>query len=490
MQRSDQGVRYSVGTLTYTKVGLVWLFFWLLWGDFCFTLMEAVVPSIVPLKLKELGAPNWLMAMLLTSIPGILNSVMNPIISTASDRHRGPRGRRIPFMLYATPFIAAALCLVGLSPDIAQWLHRTPLVRATGWSAAAVTVGTMAVTLVFFRFCEMFIGTVFWYFFNDVVPKQFLARFLGLFRMVGCGAGALYNAFVFPHALTHMRLIFLGAGALYFTGFMLMCTRVKEGQYPPPDPYPDGGRMRLLTVITTYLRQCLCHRIYVFFFLTNVFLTLAWVVGVFSVFLSLSLGLTLKQIGMINGAVGVAFTLLTYPAGALADRVHPLRLLLWVSFVQFLYYPINFIWLFTHYSPEVNFRLYIVISVIGLPMGLIYTAVSFPMFMRILPQSHFGQFCSFNALCSASAGIVGGVLAGAFLDRMRRLFPDAVYGQYFCYRFNPVWLVAWLSLNLICLTLLYREWLRLGGEKAYTPPGEVAVSSSGAEHKEKAVCAE
>jgi hypothetical protein len=27
---------------------------WLLWGDFCFTMMEAVVPSIVPLRLKEL----------------------------------------------------------------------------------------------------------------------------------------------------------------------------------------------------------------------------------------------------------------------------------------------------------------------------------------------------------------------------------------------------------------------------------------------------
>jgi len=62
MQTSDNAKQYFVGTLSYTKVGLVWLFVWLLWGDFCFTLMEAVIPSIVPLKLKELGAPNWLMA--------------------------------------------------------------------------------------------------------------------------------------------------------------------------------------------------------------------------------------------------------------------------------------------------------------------------------------------------------------------------------------------------------------------------------------------
>jgi len=350
----------------------------------------------------------------MTSIPCTLNVLMNPIISTASDRYRSRRGRRIPFMLYATPFIAVSLCLVGISPDLAQWLHRTPFVHATGLSAAAVTIGAMAVTLVIFRFCDMFIGTVFWYFFNDVVPKVFMARFLGLFRMVGAGRAPCTNAYVFPHALTHMRVIFLCAGALYFVGFMMMCSRVKEGEYPPPEPYQAGGRKGAIVVIKTYLRECLIHRIYVYFFLTNVFLALTYAISLFSVFLSLSLGLTLKQIGAINAAVGVAFTLLTYPAGALADRFHPLRLLLWVSFAQLLYFPINFIWLFTHYSPEVNFRLYIVLSVVGLPLGLIYNAVSFPMFMRVLPQSRFGQFCSFNAVCGASAAGIGGVLAGVF----------------------------------------------------------------------------
>ena len=34
------------------------LFFWLLWGDFCFTLMEQVIPSILPLELRPLGASN------------------------------------------------------------------------------------------------------------------------------------------------------------------------------------------------------------------------------------------------------------------------------------------------------------------------------------------------------------------------------------------------------------------------------------------------
>jgi hypothetical protein len=49
---------YHVGTLTYTKLGLAVLFAWILWGDFCLQIMEAVVPSILPLKLKSLGASN------------------------------------------------------------------------------------------------------------------------------------------------------------------------------------------------------------------------------------------------------------------------------------------------------------------------------------------------------------------------------------------------------------------------------------------------
>ncbi|MCX6985643.1 MAG: MFS transporter, partial [Lentisphaerae bacterium] len=69
---------WHCGTLTYGKAGLAMLFAFLLWGDFCFTLMESVVPSILPLKFKELGAPNWLMGVFLTTVPGAMSMVMGP----------------------------------------------------------------------------------------------------------------------------------------------------------------------------------------------------------------------------------------------------------------------------------------------------------------------------------------------------------------------------------------------------------------------------
>ena len=381
---------YHAGTLTYTAMGLGMLFFWLLWGDFCFTLMEAVWHSIVPLKIKELEAPNWVIGAIMVSIPSVLNTVLNPIISTASDRHRSRWGRRRPFMLIATPFISVLLCGVGFSPDIGRWLFNAGLGQATGWSLGAITIGVIAVTIFLFRIAELFISTVFYYFFNDVVPQTVIARFLALFRVVGTGAGALYNYFVYQHALTHMRTIFVAAGLLYFIGFLMMCLRVKEGEYPPPPPRSKTGH-NALAMINNYAKDCLQHRVYILLYLLMMVYALAGATGAFGVFLNLSLGLTLKQIGTISAAVGVATAALTYPAGMLADRFHPMRLMLWIKIAMFLLAPLNFIWLFTHYPPAVNFWILVGLNVVNLPLNLVYASLHMPLFMRLYPREQSGH---------------------------------------------------------------------------------------------------
>ncbi len=465
---------FYVGTLVYSKAGLAWLFLWLLWGDFCFTMMETVVPSIVPLRLKELQAPNWILGLVLATIPGVLNVILNPIISTASDRHRGRLGRRIPFMLFTVPFVFMALCLMAFSTELGRGLHGLigPL---TGWSAGAVTVGVIALAMGFFRFCDMFVNTVFWYFFNDVVPQTVMARFLGLFRMVGAGAGALYNFCIFKYALSHMRLIFLVVAGLYFVGFTLMCLRIKEGQYPPPDKLSEK-RGDIRRVIGTYLGECLQHRIYRYLFLHNMFWSLANACYVFMVFLYLSLGLTLQQIGTVVASVQAVNMALTYPAGALADRFHPLRTMLWIKTGILLMAPLNFIWLFTDFPPQVNFRILIALVALNLPLGLIYNAVGLPMLMRILPKDRYGQFCSFNAICSAGVGAVAGVVAGGYIDTMRRVFPDATWGKDFCYRMIPAWSLPCLIMGMFFLVRLYRTWKALGGDAHYVPPGSDRVA--------------
>lgn len=461
--------RFSVGTLVYSKAGLASLFMWLLWGDFCFTLMETVVPSIVPLRLKELQAPNWIIGLVLVTIPSLLNVILNPIISTTSDRHRGRFGRRIPFMLFTAPFISITLCLMAFSTELGVWFH-SMIGEATGYSTAAVTVGVIAVAMGLFKFSDTFVNTVFWYFFNDVVPHNVMGRFFSLFRIVGASAGVIYNYFVFQYALSHLRLIFLLVAVLYLVGFTVMCLMVKEGQYPPITKLTEK-RGDILQIVKNYVKECLTHRIYHYFFLHNIFWSLAGACNVFTVFLNLSLGLTLQQIGLIAAAVGVANVILTYPAGALADRFHPLRVMLWIKVGLLMIAPLNCIWLFTNFDPAVNFKIVIALNIISLPLWLIYNVVGLPMYMRILPKDRFGQFCSFNAFSASAIGILGGIAAGAYIDLMRRIFPDKLWGNDFCYRMIPVWGLPFLISGLVFLVLLYRSWKKLGGDKHYVPPG-------------------
>lgn len=473
----DARPSFSVGTLVYSKAGLAWLFTWLLWGDFCFTMMETVVPSIVPLRLRELNAPNWIIGLVLVTLPCILNVSLNPIISTASDRHRGRMGRRIPFMLFTVPVVSIALSMMAFSTELGAWLYGLTWAY-TGWSASAVTVGAIAIAMGLFKFSDMFVNTVFWYFFNDVVPHNVMARFLSLFRIVGACAGVLYNYFIYQYALSHLRLIFICVASLYLFGFTIMCLIVKEGKYPPPSKLSEE-RCNILKMIKVYFSECLQHRLYIYFFLHNMFWGLSGACSIFTVFLNLSLGLTLQQLGSIAAAVGVASIILAYPAGALADRFHPLRAMLWIKAGMLLIAPLNFIWLFSDFTSDLNFKILIALQVIGLPLGLIYSAVSLPMHMRILPKDRFGQFCSFNAICQAGVGAIGGVFAGGYIDLMRRAFPDTVWGKDYCYRMIPAWGLPFLILGMIFLFLLYRTWKELGGDRYYVPPSlEVMPSFS------------
>jgi hypothetical protein len=264
-----------------------------------------------------------------------------------------------------------------------------------------------------------------------------------------------------------MRAIFLGAAAVYFFGFTAMCLFIKEGQYPPPDSLGHS----LFARIKTYVKECLSHPLYRYLFTHNMFWNVASACGLFLVFLNLSLGMNLGQLGTLAAGVGLVQLVLSYPAAMLADRFHPLRILVWIKVGMVIIAPLNLIFLFVPMTPHQAYLTLIAISIIELPLGLLYDTVLQPMQMRILPKSRYGQFCSFNAIVQAGCRIGAAVLAGLFMSGMRSAFPDAVWGKDFCYRFIPVWKVPFLCIALVFLLLLYREWKRLGGEKNYRVPG-------------------
>lgn len=457
--------RYRCGTLVYSKTALFTVFAYLLWGDFCFSFMEAVWPSIFPLMLKAEGTPNVLVSLVITTVPSAMNFMMSPIIGTMSDRHRGRRGRRIPFLLAATPFVTLFLVLLGFSRPLAGWLHDAISGLVPHLSVTGVAIGLLCVLMIGFRFFELIVNTIFWYLFNDVVPSAFIGRFLGFFRVIGSLAGALFHFFLFRYAESHTSWIFFGVALLYGTAFLWMCLRVREGEYPPPDSF-GAPRSSPLAYIRVFLRECFSHRIFRLVFAYSAIAGVGAAINAFVIFLAFSVGLTLDEVGKIAGVAAFVGVFLMYPMGVLVDRFHPLRLMLVAKAGVCLAAAVQLVFLFFEFSRIQALGIYAVTAGLIALMQVTNMAAALPMYMKIFPHERFGQFCAANAMSQAVGIMGGGALAGLFLDAMKQIYP---VGNYY-YRFVPVWSLTFMLLALGAAFLVFREWKRLGGDKFYRSP--------------------
>lgn len=470
---ADHADRLRVGTLRYTMAGLIWLFMWLLWGDFCYTVMEYVNLQVIPLRLDQLKASDYSIPLILATIPSTINFILNPILSTMSDRCRTRFGRRRPFLMLSAPLVSIALVFMAFSEEIGSWFFSYAS-HWGNWSNSAAIVFVIGVLYGTFKAFDLLVNTSFWYLFNDVVPQAYMNRFMGLFRMVGSGAAFLFNFYIYEHSLSHLREIYLGAAAIYFVGFSLMVLMIKEGEYPPPAPITGQSKGvvgRTYTATVTYFRECLTHRIYWYFFAYGIFGTLAGASGVFGVGLQRSLHLDLKQLAMLGWWIQLIQFVLSFPSGWLADRYHPLRLTIVMQLCLLCTVPLQFVWLFGSFTSEQAFHITLGLSAVDMPIGLIMGGLWLPLMMHLLPRSRFGQFCSFNALCGAITGIIGSLLVGPFMGAMRHLMPDAVWGENYCYRLIPAWRIPFMCLSIFCLFMVYREWKRMGGaEGRYVAP--------------------
>ncbi len=463
LSNSGETKVYHCGPLTYTKMGLAILFAWLLWGDFCFVLMEAVAPPALQLKLKALGASNTTMAVILSVLPGILNMTVCPWVSFSSDRHRGRWGRRIPYILWTLPFLTLSLILLGWSQQLSNMLQRAiPLFANI--APATMTISLILVLYVTFQFFNMFVGSVFWYLFNDVVPPQFLGRFMGMFRIVSSGAGALYNYYLLQYSESYMGWILTGGALLYFVGFGIVCLRVKEGPYPPPSEAETHGGM--IEAFKAFGKQSFSARFYWYFYLAQTAQFAGNAYLIYVLFFNRQMGLSVDQYGKLTAYSLVATLVATYLTAIFVDRWHPLRVRAYLSVFTATTGFGGWIWLAMTLPPDVFFW----ISLGGLLVynfgQTLFDACSIPMFMRLMPKSLYGQFSAANNMIRTIGAIVAGYLIGICLDGITHLYG----GSDFAYR----WIFAWPWLFSIAgsvfLCLGYREWKRLGGDENYRPP--------------------
>lgn len=456
-QKTGSGEMFTAGTLRYTRFSLTLLFFWLLWGSFTYLIMEAVIPNVLPLLLRQHQASNTEISIIVSSLNVLGNTLVNPIVSFISDRHRGKGGRRRPFIIYSTPFVVLFLGLIPFGPEIAAFLSSVPVVsQALAFSPVVPAILLIGVFVMGFQIFDVFVGAVYSYLVRDTMPEEFLGRFSGVARLVGGVAPLVWNLLIFPHAETCMKAVFVGVAAFYGFGVMLMCWKVKEGEYPPPEPLDEEARRgwfgRLCASVKLYVMECLCDRVYLAAFLGNGFSSWAMVTGVFSVlFYREELGLSLTEQGKVNAASNVLSLLIAVPIGYLIDRYNYFRLTQLGALFQGL---ICFVAFFV--VRDVPTLLAVNICS-GIPRMFFVLGIGRTV-IAVYPKERYGQFGSASSAFSSFVAIGLSVLAAKFID--------------FCgsYRSLLIWQGAFMLVAGLMFLFLERRWLKLGGWKDYKAP--------------------
>ena len=445
---------WRAGTLVYTSGGIITLFLWLLFGDFAWSMRDRSVSPMAQWYLNQLDVPNLLFALLISSFPAAAALILGPVISVLSDRHRGPRGRRIPFLLLTTPIAAAGMIGLGLTPLISYWVHA----YYPSASEAVVSIVCFGVFWAAFELATVASQAVFGGLINDVVPKPLLGRFFGLFRIVSLADGIVFNFWIMGKVPEHFTLILCTVGVFYGLAFMWVCVNVKEGDYPPPDSYSPGNRVegvshRISHEIRAYFRQCFANPYYLTVFLMLMLAAAAMApVNVFTIPYATSLGISMEIYGHYVALTFFVSLCLSYFIGWLCDAFHPLRVViaslvgyalvtLWGSFFAFTATTFLVAWV-GH----------------GILSGCYFTSVA-SLGQRLYPESRFAQFAS-------AAGIFTGI-ANMFIAPLVGMLIDAS-GDFYRLTFFAGFALA--SLALICAMSVHARFLQLGGVSRYVAP--------------------
>ncbi len=396
------------------------------------------------------------MALLLSVIPSALGLVLGPIISFRSDRYRSKLGRRVPFLLAATPVAALAMAAIAFSPMLGTSLHHMLGDKSIGLNQCILIF--FGLFWVIFEIATVIANSVFGAFLNDVVPKTLLGRFFGLFRAVSLIAGMIFNWYLFEKAEQHYVWLFVAISSLYGVGFTATCLRVKEGHYPPPPaPPPSHERrslyQRFIGAASIYFKECYSKPYYLWVFLAFAIAAQTFMpVNLYSLPYALSLDVSNAQYGKYLTLTYFISLCLSYLLGMLADYFHPLR----VGIVSLFLYGIACLWggfMATSITP---FAIAFVAH--GFLSGTYMTATA-SLAQRIYPHEKFAQFASAGSILGSLVSMVASLSFGIFLDAT---------GNQYRFTFMTSSILAFIS--MVLLIIVYAQFNKFGGIKSYVAP--------------------
>ena len=444
---------YEIGTLRYTLPKLILICFWILCAYLAIDLLAyKMVPTLMPVLLDRHHLSSTEIALILSSIPAIVNTVLCPLVSTLSDKTRTRWGRRIPYLALSAPFIVGFMILIAFEPEITGLLHRT-LFPASSCDRIGFWVLAILMTLYIITF--QIPGSIVYYVVADVVPKRFIGTFMGSSAFFGTGLAFVFNCFVLDRAVEDPKFWFILIGVLYLLIYFLLCCFVREGQYPPVDDRIETKAalpVKVKEYIALYFRECYSHRIYVMLFLTAG-LTQASTVcrGMFNLLFALKdLNMTPAEFGHTMAIGALVSAVIILPMGKIMDIVHPLR----VYFFSGLIVIAMNLWGYFFVYDAQSFM------IVGIAIVLTYaiqTLSGIPLLIALVPPEQYGQFCSANSMVNSGIMIIASFLGGYCTD-------------FFGYRMIFIWDFLLTIAATGTLLVVWRDWRKFGGSRNYVPP--------------------
>lgn len=423
-----------IGTLKYTRLGLVVLFGILYIGVFTMAGANLVIPNLVPIFLKQQNLSNAVIGILIGSIPAIINVVVNPVVSVYSDRTRTRFGRRAPFMYIGITGVSGTLIAIG----ILTWSAPGLLRHISGLlTPAQFIIAVMAFFMIWFQVFSNLGLSIFYYFCTDVVPGRLIGRFMAIFMLFNSAGAFFFSYFMMPIAEKHMPWVFILEGVFLLMAFSLIFFFVREGKYPVPIV-----KKGFVAETWRFFRECFGVRFYVLVFLgfaINDVSTLCR--GFFSALYARELGISLAEYGKILSICAIICAALTIPLGLVIDRIKPFRIYILGAILIVITNTVGFLMV-----KDARTFTWIVLG-----NAVVYTfqmASQLPSFVALFPKERYGQFSAANAIFSTALMAFFSYCGGVFIDFM---------GDY---RYMFLWDAVFTAVGLIILGFVYVEWQR------------------------------
>lgn len=403
---------YKIGTLEYTSRQLLAVFFWMLFGAAVMMLQSTVFNVAMPYILKDYGLEDSLIIAALSTMISLMNTVMCPVLSFRSDRCRNKLGRRRPFILYTAVPLGISMALLPFLGKITGWLQiAVPGIAALlpDGMPLIVPVAFLGVGLYFFFF--LFVGAIYYYYIPDVIPVEMMGRYYGLFRVAGAGSAVFFNFFLMKSSVEQPEIVFPIIGLIYMTVASLMCIIVKEGSYPPPENNAVAPwYIRLYGACKSYVTDCFSKPYYMLYFMFTTMISISYCVGSFgNFFFQEGCGMSVAEIGQVNGIISLVTLICCLICGMAVDRVGGIVCALIGVGGMGLMNLLGGVFMMDYWS-ALSWK-----CLLAVFMALLSVA-SGKVLVEVFPKSKFGQFASAQAMISSLLVVILNYPIGIFAD--------------------------------------------------------------------------